>query len=162
TSRSYVTTFASTGAEAIELALKHAQLEFQARMEQQHRQGLKAFARLLHFHDRVPLAVSLLAQLAALGIVAADLRTAHVALAEHNSSVRSARPAFLALRHAFHGKTSGAAQLTANPDFWATKEFGGGLRVVRVDTEHLHGLREAVARETHVLIELAENERGEA
>jgi acyl transferase domain-containing protein/acyl-CoA synthetase (AMP-forming)/AMP-acid ligase II/acetylornithine/succinyldiaminopimelate/putrescine aminotransferase/predicted amino acid dehydrogenase len=162
TGRSYVTTFASTGAEVIEVAIKHAQLEFQAHVEQHRLQGIKVFARLLHSQGRATLAPGLRTQLAAIGITADDLETAHAALVKHNASVRNARPAFLALRQAFHGKTSGAVLLSYNPDFRLGNEEGAGLRVVRVDTENLHGLREAVARETHLLTELAESESGEA
>ncbi len=162
TGRSYVTTFASTGAEVIEVAIKHAQLEFQVRVEQHQRQGLKAFARLLHAQGHAPLAPGLREQLAAAGVAADDLATAHAALEERNAPLRNRRPAFLALRRAFHGKTSGAGLLSYNPDFRMGKEDGEGLGVVRVDTEDLHSLREAVAREAHVLTELAETDRGEA
>lgn len=83
TKRSYVVSLASTGAEAVELALKHALLEREQRVIDHHaalkaRWGATASEQLHH-------------------------------IIEHNlEQLRQHRPKLIALEHAFHGKSAGA------------------------------------------------------
>lgn len=116
--RRYVVSLASTGTEAVEMALKHAVLERSKRLEailargrEQHRavQG-KLRNRECDVVPRLapdPRWATLVAD------AEPDLEEAFAAVALHARRLQARRPLFLALEGAFHGKTSGSLQLTS-------------------------------------------------
>jgi acyl transferase domain-containing protein/acetylornithine/succinyldiaminopimelate/putrescine aminotransferase/predicted amino acid dehydrogenase/acyl carrier protein len=135
TGRPFVSTFLNTGAEAVEAAIKHAQLEYAARADAHARARHKRDACLLHDlgHDW-PLPEALRVQLAEhtgqpaperLGEAIQRLRDAEQAMLE-------VRPAFIALEKSFHGKTSATSLLTANPGY--RSRYTEGIRVLRGGT----------------------------
>jgi acetylornithine/succinyldiaminopimelate/putrescine aminotransferase/predicted amino acid dehydrogenase len=126
TGRSYVVTLAATGADAVEAAIKHAEMELVLRIERIVEENNRAVSRYLqrqrdgepvsvaegffarasaHFGKDVPEDVEIGSLVeAALGRTFAD------------------PPTFFALEGAFHGKSTGALSLTANAKFrepWA-------------------------------------------
>lgn len=99
TGRRYVVTLGNSGAEAVEAAIKHAELERRARLE-----------RILRRIDEA-------ARDASAGGQAAVQSAREAVLA-----IFDRPPVFLAMARAFHGKTSGALQLTYPPRYrepWA-------------------------------------------
>ncbi|MBC7544108.1 MAG: aminotransferase class III-fold pyridoxal phosphate-dependent enzyme, partial [Candidatus Sericytochromatia bacterium] len=117
TGRSYVVTLTNSGAEAIEAAMKHAELErFEAASELTRRWRRRSrvligdavheqtgFLREVSRELDLPTGMTLAEACEAIGIA--------------NERARWTRPVFLALERAFHGKTSGASQVTYNPDY---------------------------------------------
>ena len=99
TGRRYVTTTANSGAEAVEAALKHAELEHWQRVAAIARQNREMAIRLRAEAKQHPLAGELNR------IVAST------------EALLEERPIALAVAGAFHGKTLGALKLTANPLF---------------------------------------------
>ncbi len=117
----YVACFANSGAEAVEVALKHAefdrtlrQAELVSGLSRETERALLALrrgqARLPPDTLRHPLIGGPVPGMDDAGSLAAGL-------ARHNAGQLSGRPLFLALENAFHGKLAGSAQLTFNPDF---------------------------------------------
>src|SRR5262249_48451975 len=146
----FISTFVNTGAEAVELAIKHAEMEYASRADALTREAAKRMARALHDAGDVPLASGVCAVLGlpegatlARGIDAADA---------HNRRVLAERPVFFAVERAFHGKPSGAARLTARAGY--RTRFSEGIRVERVSVDDCRDLEaRAAARvdEIHVL-----------
>jgi acetylornithine/succinyldiaminopimelate/putrescine aminotransferase/predicted amino acid dehydrogenase len=117
TGRNYIVTLANTGAEAIEAALKHAELARYEDAEDSARRFRRRIAGLLQ--DALPNQAPFLREAAReldlrAGATAAD---ALDAVAEANARAYAVSPVYFALERAFHGKTSGAAQVTHNPDY---------------------------------------------
>ncbi len=121
TGEDYVVTLANTGTEAVEAALKHAALEkitaVQAIIEQQQR-TFRAI-RLAIRKNEIVLTDEWLAEAAELLNMPqlATLAELEYALTQLNEKVLTAAPKFLAVKGAFHGKTSGALMLTYNKEF---------------------------------------------
>lgn len=125
----FVTTFANTGAEAIEAAIKHAELERVVKLE-----------RLL---DAITLNIERVREAIRRGEVeiphdlyeATDMREwvfdvrsfddLIVALINHNSRELARRPIFVALEKSFHGKLASSVQLTWNKNFRRAFQFLG-------------------------------------
>lgn len=112
----YAVTFANSGAEAIEVALKHAELDRLLRVQ-------KLFEDL---EVNIGAAVTAVATGAARlpdsvpggGEPPADaegLAGALTALAGQNAALMARQPIFFALERSFHGKLVGSVQLTHNP-----------------------------------------------
>ncbi|UXI69106.1 aminotransferase class III-fold pyridoxal phosphate-dependent enzyme [Tahibacter amnicola] len=117
----FVVTLANTGAEAIEAAIKHAELE-----------RVKKLERLL---DAITLNIEHVRDAIRRGVVeippdlyeSTDMREyvfdvrsfddLIVALINHNSKEMARRPIFLALEKSFHGKLATSVQLTWNKNF---------------------------------------------
>ncbi|GAA1853462.1 aspartate aminotransferase family protein [Myceligenerans crystallogenes] len=118
---SYFAIFANSGAEAIEAAMKHAELERYARVE-----GLRAE---IAAHAEAARAA------AADGVVDAGEVDAAVAEATaHNEALFAATPLFLAPVGSFHGKLAGSTQLTYNPVYRAVfSALAAQARFVPVD-----------------------------
>jgi acetylornithine/succinyldiaminopimelate/putrescine aminotransferase/predicted amino acid dehydrogenase/acyl carrier protein len=166
TGRDYVAVFANSGAEAIEAALKHAGMEFRRRAEIWRRSQRQADSVLLHTWANRPNAIlsdheaSGLATIADLeGVDTGNVGGLLLALERRNNAALHSSPRFLAVRRSFHGKTAGALRLTYNPDYQV------GTAPASAEVEFLNpvdvpGVREAVARETHSLLTLAEDGRG--
>lgn len=126
TGRRYVATFASTGAEAVEAALKHAELEAVTRLEARLAETERLLARA---RAGVKDGRLVLANGETLESLAAQAR-------EGIQRALSTEPIFLAVERAFHGKTTGALKLTFNPDFrtpW--RRLGPRVRFVPVGDE---------------------------
>jgi acetylornithine/succinyldiaminopimelate/putrescine aminotransferase/predicted amino acid dehydrogenase len=114
--REYVVTLTSTGAETVEAALKHAQLA-------RHLDGRELADRLAEDGRRAVAAAAhvppdVLAELRPLGYRGGTGTADAVAFTErHNAGVLAEPPRFLALARGFHGKTTGAVQLTHDPAY---------------------------------------------
>jgi acetylornithine/succinyldiaminopimelate/putrescine aminotransferase/predicted amino acid dehydrogenase len=117
TGRDYIVTLANTGAEAIEAALKHAELARYEDADLAARRFRRRIAGMLA--DALPDQAAFLREAAReLGLRAgASTAEALEAVAEANARAFGAAPVFFALERAFHGKTTGAAQVTHNPDY---------------------------------------------
>ncbi|WP_158647559.1 aminotransferase class III-fold pyridoxal phosphate-dependent enzyme [Actinoplanes sp. ATCC 53533] len=107
----YVVTFASTGAEAVEAAVKHAELAWREGVAEHRQRLVKKSAQLVRqLPELDDAALRVLRQLGYTG----DRRTR--AALDHlialNDRAAAGSPQFLALEGAFHGKTMGAVQLT--------------------------------------------------
>jgi acetylornithine/succinyldiaminopimelate/putrescine aminotransferase/predicted amino acid dehydrogenase len=124
TGRSYVTTLASTGTEAVEAAIKHAEMELVDRIDAvatsnarvAREVGMGARSGTAWVGDGTLFAIAVL--LGGDRIPDADALFARIA--EHNARVFAAEPVFLALTGAFHGKTTGALSITANRTYRTT------------------------------------------
>jgi acetylornithine/succinyldiaminopimelate/putrescine aminotransferase/predicted amino acid dehydrogenase len=123
TGRPYVAHFANSGAEAVEAAIKHAEMERRGRVDDiLHRLGQRhhEIRRRLREHTAyLPDALfTEAARLFGLAQVASVddlyLRLFHRALEELDRP-----PTFLALEGAFHGKTSGSLKLTHRAEYQA-------------------------------------------
>jgi acetylornithine/succinyldiaminopimelate/putrescine aminotransferase/predicted amino acid dehydrogenase len=121
TGKAYVCTFGNSGAEAVEIALKHAELEravrVQARLKELRQEFDAVRGRLgkglcrlkigdLHQVKSWPRSVPPESPAEALRV-----------MEEHNGRVLNRAPLFLAVQGGFHGKTTGALSLTANPEY---------------------------------------------
>ncbi|MDB5101584.1 MAG: aminotransferase class-III [Cyanobacteria bacterium RYN_339] len=117
TGRHYVVTLSNTGAEAVEAAIKHAELERYATG----REEAKRFRRRIGswVADADPDQGAFLREAARafeLPAGATVTQALHAVLA-YNERERARPPVFFALERAFHGKTTSASQLTYNPDY---------------------------------------------
>jgi acetylornithine/succinyldiaminopimelate/putrescine aminotransferase/predicted amino acid dehydrogenase len=121
TGQEYVVTLANSGTEAVEAAIKHAELERLERVGNffdQQRRMLSA----IHLGQRTSqlhVSSELYAQVARLLDVPAidDLDELEFHLTQHNRRALERRTFHLAVRGSFHGKSSGALKLTHSPDF---------------------------------------------
>jgi acetylornithine/succinyldiaminopimelate/putrescine aminotransferase len=166
TGQRFVTTLVNSGTEAIEAAIKHAEIEYQVLANAELQKADRAFALLTHeYRDKSwKPHTELLGQLREIvggeALGNAGLNRIHRALVAHNESILSGPPTFLALKRAFHGRTSGATCLTANPDFM-TSYGRAGLQVVRIKPGDVSALEEAVQAHRHQLWHLREAPTGE-
>jgi acetylornithine/succinyldiaminopimelate/putrescine aminotransferase/predicted amino acid dehydrogenase/acyl carrier protein len=126
--REFVATFVNSGAEAVELAVKHAEMEYASRGDAKTTAVAKHLARLLHDLGDV---IADPAVCDTLGLPpGSSLARAVAAIEAHNAGAMAERPVFLAVQRSFHGKTSGAARLTARATH--RTRFSAGLRVEHV------------------------------
>ncbi|GHF69058.1 hypothetical protein GCM10010218_58020 [Streptomyces mashuensis] len=150
----YIATFGNSGAEAVEAAVKHAELvrvrkaaaladevaaHAEAASEAARRDGAEADEdafRLPALRTRVTPADGVEGLLAA--------------VAAHNAAALATRPLFLALERSFHGKLVGSVQLTYNAGF-RTPFQNLGTRVRFVPMDRLDLLDE-IAREERVVL----------
>jgi acetylornithine/succinyldiaminopimelate/putrescine aminotransferase/predicted amino acid dehydrogenase len=122
TGRDHVVTLTNSGAETVEAAIKHAELE----RKERHRLALERVrrhiddARMARSDGRLTFSPDFLAAAGeTLGANVTDSETLFAILEQRVSDMAAARPRFLALAGAFHGKTSGALQLTHNESYRA-------------------------------------------
>lgn len=123
TGRRYVVTLANSGTEAVEAAIKHAELERRAKVEaliKGCRSSHSAIQEKLRNRecDVVPRLLDQ-AELR-LGLLEGsqpDLEEIFHHVLAHNMRLADERPLFLALQGAFHGKTCGSVQLTHDPEY---------------------------------------------
>lgn len=149
TGRSYVATFANSGTEAVEAALKHAQME-RAAQHARRVEELKERIRLIRLRLReqtayVPpdLFSSAARLLGVAKIDGLDELFARVFRTVLDATERE--PIFLAVERAFHGKTTGALKLTYNPSYrapWLT----AGLRTAFLPPEEPAAIEAEVER----------------
>ncbi len=121
TGRSYVATLANSGTEAVEAAIKHAELEHVLRIDRIH-ERLRRTSRELRIRMREHTAIvpdELFDAVARRFDLARihDLDELFGRVFRHNLDALDVEPRFLALEGAFHGKSTGALQLTHNPDY---------------------------------------------
>jgi acetylornithine/succinyldiaminopimelate/putrescine aminotransferase/predicted amino acid dehydrogenase len=155
----YVVTLASTGAEAVEAAIKHAALELTTRREADRRRTddhiREARSRVRDGTASVSdaflrQAVSLLgvSPESTLDSICAVIRARAEAIVEST-------PVFLALEGAFHGKTSGALCLTHNPEFRAPWQHLTSMQVVFLKRDDPAAVWDACRAARDELVELA-------
>ena len=146
TGRRYVATFANSGAEAVEAAVKHAEMEMALRIDAilgRLRRTMKEVRLRLREHTAsVP--ESLYRRAARRLHVAriADLDELFTRIYRLDLDGFDREPCFLALEGAFHGKTTGALKLTHNPDYRSPWQRIG-LRVSFLPLEDEAALRRA-------------------
>ncbi|MEZ6184784.1 MAG: aminotransferase class III-fold pyridoxal phosphate-dependent enzyme [Planctomycetota bacterium] len=152
--RQFVVALASTGTEAVEMALKHAMLERGGRLEhvvahgrEQHRVVL---GRLRNREcSQVPRLAPDTRWLELTGEADPDLEEAFAAVARHARRLQERPPLFLALEGAFHGKTSGSLQLTAGAaSHYGFRALGPDVRFV--PREDLDAVRRVLREQTVV------------
>lgn len=121
TAGSFITTFASTGAEAIEAAMKHSELALIKKLEDLKKLGEKNAIKIqnackngsLQIPDRFYRTC-----FDKLGLTkSAGLNQILHSISEFNRIRFLTPPIFAALEKSFHGKTTGAVQLTHNLDY---------------------------------------------
>jgi acetylornithine/succinyldiaminopimelate/putrescine aminotransferase len=139
TGKSYVTTFASSGAEAVEAALKHAGAEYTNRLDETKRSiregGLRAQRVLAKSGpERTQQLLSSASQLFGDSVTTLDELCARLnAQADQLSAMA---PLVWALKRGFHGKTTGALRLTHNSKFRAPWSFLGSAVFLDPEDEH--------------------------
>ncbi|MCS0638386.1 aminotransferase class III-fold pyridoxal phosphate-dependent enzyme [Streptomyces sp. LP05-1] len=156
TTEPYYATFANSGAEAIEAAVKHAELDRVLRLGE-------LLERIAAGAERAREAVadgsavvpdSLFTRLRTEPPAAGQDRTEAVlaAVAAHNAEPGSRPPLFLALEGGFHGKLMGSVQLTHNPGY--REPFDAlGVRTRFVPEGRADLLKEIAAEEGATLLE---------
>lgn len=122
TGRRYVVTLASTGTEAVEAAIKHAELERDRKVQgvlDGHREHHRAIQGQLRNRqcDVVPRVLAEVGE--RLGMPPGsepDLEEVFHQVLVHNTRLAEQPPIYLALEGAFHGKTTGSLKLTWSPE----------------------------------------------
>jgi acyl transferase domain-containing protein/acyl-CoA synthetase (AMP-forming)/AMP-acid ligase II/acetylornithine/succinyldiaminopimelate/putrescine aminotransferase/acyl carrier protein len=166
TGQDYIAVFANSGAEAIEAALKHAVIEYVARIERREANDKRGFALFSHQRRNGSSILSealvpKLQQILGKRTVPRDLASVQEELMALNDTVYQSPPLFLALERSFHGKTLGALSLTANADYREAFSQLGGLRVEWLKPGDSQSLREIVNAETRSTYALQENRQGQ-
>jgi len=160
---SFVVTFANSGAEAIEAAIKHAELEKALeirRIAKDIEEHFIAIEKKLKKNEcylgRDALEGTPLSQS---GFVVRSLDELRDRILEHNSRVFRASPVFLAVEGAFHGKTTGAVHLTAKLEY--REPFQRiGLKTVFLKRGDADDVRRAIEDHTSSYYDVEVGERG--
>ncbi|KUL53970.1 pyridoxalphosphate dependent aminotransferase, class III [Streptomyces sp. NRRL F-4489] len=134
----YLATFGNSGAEAIEAAVKHAEL---VRVSKAQALAEETAAHLEAARDAVRRGTAtvdpdayLLPALQGQAAPAAGIDGLLAAIGAHNAAALATRPLFLALERSFHGKLVGSVQLTYNAGFRAPfQNLGTRVRFVPMD-----------------------------
>lgn len=109
----WVITLVNTGAEAVEAALKHAELARAEDADEADRRFRRRMGALAA--EAGPDQAAFLREASReLGVACPDVPAALAAVAAANEAARARPPVYFALERAFHGKTTGAVQVTAN------------------------------------------------
>lgn len=134
----FVVTLANSGAEAVEAALKHAELSRRTRIDDDVGKLKREFQRIsagvangsVHISEHVRSHIRRAAGMRTGSELASELE---LLLARTEQTLR-ARSRFLSLEGGFHGKTSGAVQLTHNEEFRSPfADLGPDVRFLAVD-----------------------------
>src|SRR5579883_116493 len=164
TGRDYVVTLANSGTEAVEAAIKHAEIEMAYRIDAIHeklRRTRKELRLRLRAHTaRVP--ESLFARAARYFDVPRldDMDEIYLRIARRNEEALSQEPVFLAIESAFHGKSTGSLKLTNNPTYrspWRRI----GLRCVFLPHGDLAAIDQELARARTTYLDLELTPEGE-
>lgn len=118
TGATYVVTLTNTGAEAVEAALKHAELErHETALEtaRRFRRRAQALTGEAGRHDQAAFLREVARELGLPG--GATTAEALEVIARANEAAHATPPVYFALERAFHGKTTGASQVTYNPAY---------------------------------------------
>lgn len=152
----YLATFGNSGAEAVEAAIKHAEL---VRV----RQATAVADEVAERVDAVERAVrdgsatvgsAASAALNDHGVSAIDVPALLAAVRAHNEAALAARPLLLALERSFHGKLVGSVQATYNDGFRTPfRNIGPRSRFVSADS--IDDLDELAQDERVVLLDLS-------
>ncbi|MEV6046929.1 aspartate aminotransferase family protein [Streptomyces xanthochromogenes] len=158
----YFATFANSGAEAVEAAVKHAELDRVLRLAElterieatgdQVRAAVDSGAAVLPDEVLTRLGVERPAETGAAG--GADAVEAALAkITEENARLRAKAPVFLALEGGFHGKLMGSVQLTHNAGY--REPFAAlGVRTRFVPDDRPEALEEILKEEGATLRQL--------
>ncbi|MYT30238.1 MULTISPECIES: aminotransferase class III-fold pyridoxal phosphate-dependent enzyme [unclassified Streptomyces] len=147
----YLATFGNSGAEAVESAVKHAEL---VRVRAAMALAEEVAAHVAAARDAVRRGAATvdpdayrLPALQGQAAPAAGIEGLLAAVGAHNAAALATKPLFLALERSFHGKLVGSVQLTYNAGFRAPfQNLGTRVRFVPMDRPEL-------------LAEIAEDER---
>ncbi len=124
----YVVTFANSGAETVEAALKHATLEWRERAAERRQRLAELAGHVVAAHPETGEAQ--LATLRGLGYTGGTRTADAVAFALRlEDALVASTPRSLALDGGFHGKTTGAVQLTHHAAYRADFDSGSTLFV---------------------------------
>ncbi|WP_061246431.1 aminotransferase class III-fold pyridoxal phosphate-dependent enzyme [Leptospira interrogans] len=140
----YITTLANSGTEAVECAVKHAELyrknknkkrlqdfeENRIKIESLVKNGSYSYSE--QFFNLATKKFNITAD-------SKNPKYIFKLLFEHNKKVFDKTPFFLALKKAFHGKTLGSLQLTYNENF-RTQFTGLGPQVIFVDFQNFNSV----------------------
>jgi acetylornithine/succinyldiaminopimelate/putrescine aminotransferase len=156
--RPFMAHFANSGAEAVEAAIKHAEMERRRRVDeilarlgnQQHEVRRRLREHSAHLPEALFARAARLFGLARIdGVDELFLRLYHRAL-----DALDRPPLFLAVEGAFHGKTSGSLKLTHRAEYQAPwRSIGPATRFLAVDRPE--ALDEALAAATVGWVDLA-------
>lgn len=122
TGREWVVTLANSGTEAVEAAIKHAEIEMAGRIEAVHagvRRVRREIRRRIQDESRSVFPDAVLVRAARLFDVprVRDLDELTIRIFNHNMEALRREPTFLAVESAFHGKSTGSLKLTDNATF---------------------------------------------
>jgi len=121
TGKSYVCIFGNSGADAVDIAMKHSELERIKKIHELKRNLLHTFTGIKNIlHDKpCPADSNVLHQTGLFkgGIVPDSLEECLYLIESHNLKVFSRSPVYIALKGAFHGKSVGSLSLTYNADY---------------------------------------------
>jgi acetylornithine/succinyldiaminopimelate/putrescine aminotransferase/predicted amino acid dehydrogenase len=162
TKRKYVIKQSNSGAEAVELALKHAELYYRIKIEHFLQKKSDEMEEVLlrinnggvtlseQFYESASRYLNL--------AHCASTKTIFETIKVHNQNIASKQSTFLSLRSSFHGKSSGSVQLTHNPNY--RKRFTAlGPKTVFVDPSDTGELADAIENTSNVfLIPTIEND----
>lgn len=152
TGRDYVVVLESTGAGAVEAAIKHAELEFRSAQKHRHAQWTHVQKQLRIAQRGGEVTVVLdAAETPYAGLDNPDSLTAEAVMAvalECLKQVEEAPPVVIALEGGFHGKSTGALSLTANPRYRAPwQRLGLSTHFIpQGDVTHLDAVLSAARR----------------
>jgi acetylornithine/succinyldiaminopimelate/putrescine aminotransferase/predicted amino acid dehydrogenase len=147
----YISTFSNSGAEAVEIAVKHAEYRRQKTLQKQFDELDFALAKLTA-SDRAYRELDVDDLDLPKGLLPAHLKSVTVrqvveAVRQHNLAQLHVEPVFVALRGSFHGKLVNTVQLTYGKQY--RQPFSRfGLNVEFIDPQQPHQLQELPARHT--------------
>lgn len=145
----YISTFSNSGAESVEIAVKHAEYRRQKNLQKQFDERDFALANLVASDkayveldiDDLDLPAGLLPQ----NLSCVTVRQVAEAVRQHNLAQLHVEPVFLAVRGSFHGKLVNTVQLTYGKQY--RKPFARfGLNVEFIDPQQPQQLQELPAR----------------
>lgn len=148
----YISTFSNSGAEAVEIAVKHAEFRRQKSLQKQFDDidfTLASLTASEHAYRELDVAdLDLPAGVLPATLNSVTLRQVVEAVRQHNLAQLHIEPVFVALRGSFHGKLVNTVQLTYGRQYRAPfARFG--LNVEFIDPQQPHQLQELPARHTH-------------
>ncbi|MCL6591634.1 MAG: aminotransferase class III-fold pyridoxal phosphate-dependent enzyme [Firmicutes bacterium] len=161
--RHFVSTFASTGAEAIEAAMKHAELAAVKKLDHIQKElagQMSKYKKLYQKGVLRPAADFYEMSLEHLGLRESDgLEKIFAAILEYNRFLFLTPPRFISLKKSFHGKTTGAVQLTYNENY-RLPFHRIGPRCVFIDPPRIQTLDEQIKKRElkYLSLEMYKNE----
>ncbi|MBW2412793.1 MAG: aminotransferase class III-fold pyridoxal phosphate-dependent enzyme, partial [Deltaproteobacteria bacterium] len=121
TGKSYICTFGNSGADAVDIAMKHCELERTQKLQDLQKALSRQFASLKDKHHRHPVHIEpqalQQASLLQAETIPGSFEDTLKRIEAHNRSVFETPAVFLSLNKAFHGKSVGSLSLTSNPDY---------------------------------------------
>lgn len=148
TGKEYISIFGNSGAEAVEAALKHAVLAYRIRANTFLEKLLPvrgSMAEAENFPAGLP------DNLAPFIGKEKSIEAVGAAIKGYNQMVLGEAPTFLALKHAFHGKTNGALNLTYHASF---RETTDDLHFSTAFIDSIQDLKQQIEQHTRLLYRL--------